>query len=481
MGSLPSNNHTVKDAVGIPWTAERVVAATGGDLVAGDGLQQFSGVSIDSREIGSTELFVAIIGEQHNGHDFVETVVEQGVRGIVVARAHVSDQAIDRWKTHGVACIAVANTTSALGALAHDVRKAAGVSLVAITGSNGKTTTREMTGTVMAQQFDVLATQGNLNNEIGLPLTLFNLESRHQWAVVELGMNHPGEISRLAVICDPDVGVITNIAPAHLEGLQSVEGVARAKGELLDHIDPEGKAVLNADDEHLLRLESRARCDVVWYGLSPGADIRAEAVEMTALGIEFTLHLPAEQLRVQLSTHGAFMVTNALAAAAVGHLAGVSGAAIKAGLEAFTPVKGRLNIATTKTGVHYIDDTYNANPRSMAAAIETLAAVKAERRAVAVLGDMLEMGPESAQWHARIGEKCAQAALARLYVTGRFREQVALGAMGAGMAARDIVTGAKEDLTDDLKQWLKPGDWVLVKGSRGMRMEYFIQAILETF
>jgi UDP-N-acetylmuramoyl-tripeptide--D-alanyl-D-alanine ligase len=476
-----SNNRYDKNAGRMMWTADRVVAATGGDLVAGTGEQQFSGIGIDSRNIDAAALFVAIIGERHNGHDFIEMVLEKGVRGIVMERSHVGNDALGQWRALGVTCIAVDNTTTALGALAHDLRKTAGVSLVAITGSNGKTTTREMTGKIMAPHFDVLATQGNLNNEIGLPLTLFNLASRHQWAVVELGMNHPGEISRLAAMCVPNIGVITNIAPAHLEGLQSVEGVARAKGELLDHITSDGKAVLNADDEHLQQLGKRARCDVCWYGMSPDVHIRAQAVEMTPAGVGFTLCLPAERFRVQLPTHGAFMVTNALAAAAVGHLAGVPGLAIKAGLETFSPVKGRLNIAVTKTGVHYIDDTYNANPKSMAAAIETLTALKAGQRGVAVLGDMLEMGPESAHWHARIGEKCAQADLARLYAAGQFREHIAQGAVAAGMPARDILTGAKEDLLDDLKQWLKPGDWVLVKGSRGMRMEYFIQAIMEVF
>jgi UDP-N-acetylmuramoyl-tripeptide--D-alanyl-D-alanine ligase len=261
--------------------------------------------------------------------------------------------------------------------------------VVAITGSNGKTTTRQMTAEVVAQKFSTLSTIGNYNNQIGVPLTLLNLAPQHVWAVVELGTNSPGEIARLAQICSPDIGVITNIGPAHLEGLGSLDGVMREKGQLVDHLKTGGRAVLNADDRRVSKIADRTEKDVLLFGLAKNAAIRATAVQEKISGISFSLDLPRERLTVDLKVPGQFMVINALAAAAVGHLLELSAAEIKSGLETFKPAWGRMNIFETASGIHIIDDTYNANPDSMQAAITTLNALRTNNRSVFVAGDGL--------------------------------------------------------------------------------------------
>ena len=272
--------------------------------------------------------------------------------------------------------MAVKNTTKALGDLACFHRKRANASVVAITGSNGKTTTREMTATVARQRFATLSSQGNFNNEIGLPLTLLKLNHGHKWAVVELGMNAPGEIARLGEICMPDIGVITNIGPAHLEGVGSIEGVMRAKGEILDKIKAGGTAVLNSDDHRVMHLAGKTSSDVIFYGISGETTIRAEAIVEKDLCTSFRLALPEETIGIDLKIPGIFMVSNALAAAAVGYKLGLSAKEIKAGLEDFKPIGQRMNILHTSAGINLIDDTYNANLASMEAALKTLITLK---------------------------------------------------------------------------------------------------------
>jgi UDP-N-acetylmuramoyl-tripeptide--D-alanyl-D-alanine ligase len=384
---------------------------------------------------------------------------------------------IGQWQQKGGATVAVADTTRALGDMAAFNRKRSRISVVAITGSNGKTTTRQMTAAVISQQFSTLATAGNFNNQIGLPLTLLGLEPAHQWAVVELGTNNPGEIARLTEICTPNVGVITNIGPAHLEGLGSIEGVAQEKGSLLKGLPPNGNAVLNADDSRVRRLARQAACEVLLYGFAPEAAVRAEDVAAAGAGTSFTLQLASESISIRLNASGRFMVTNALAAAAVGTLLELPAGKIKAGLEAFVPVSGRMNIQHTAQGIHIIDDTYNANPDSMKAALTTLKTMRAAARGIFVAGDMLELGPQAPALHSRVGALAAQSGISRLYACGAHAESVAAGARKAGLPAASAVVGSREEIIADLIGWLKPGDWVLVKGSRGMAMEKVVAAL----
>jgi len=461
----------------IPWTTAEILEATAGELVCGDLQRAFSRVFIDSRKAADDGVFVAIAGENHDAHTFLPEVVDQGVRALVINRKKAEHLPLEAWKTAGVACITVADTTRALGDMAAFNRRRSRASVVGITGSNGKTTTRQFTAAVVSQQYKTLATAGNFNNQIGLPLTLLGLESDHQWAVVELGTNHPGEIARLADICSPDIGVITNIGPAHLEGLGSIEGVAREKGSLLNSLRKNGKAVLNADDPRVLQLGGQTRHEVVLFGLSADAAVRATDVHENEGAIGFTLNLSEENISIRLNTPARFMVTNALAAAAVGDQLGLSGSTIKAGLEAFIPVSGRMNILHTAKGIHIIDDTYNANPDSMQAALATLQSMGAASRTAFVTGDMLELGDQAPSLHGKIGAMAAQSGISRLYAKGEFADQVVSAARDAGMPAANTVIGSRREIIADLIAWLQPGDWLLVKGSRGMAMEKVVEGL----
>jgi len=461
----------------IPWTQEEIIKATEGEILSAGSNLSFSGVSIDSRRITAREIFVAIRGDYHDGHAFAGEAIKLGVKGLIINRPEAVRLPCEKWKKAGILCVGVEDTVKALGRLASYNRIRAGVTVVAITGSNGKTTTKGMTAEVVSRRFKTLSTTGNFNNEIGLPLTLLKLSRDHEWAVVELGMNHPGEIERLARISKPDIGIITNIGPAHLEGLNSLEGVMNAKGELIDGIEPGGTAILNADDEMVMNLARRTSKKVLLFGFSGNASVRASQVEVKRDATSFTLLLPKETVPVNLSVSGRFMVTNALAAASAGYLAGLTASEIKAGLENITPEKGRMNIFTLSNGITIIDDTYNANPGSMEAAIKTLLALKADNRGVLVAGDMLELGEHSAGMHEKTGALCAESGIARLYATGQFAGNTADGAVGNGMNLNSIVTGSHDDILEDITRWLGAGDWVLVKGSRAMGMEKIVSKL----
>ncbi|MBC2710345.1 MAG: UDP-N-acetylmuramoyl-tripeptide--D-alanyl-D-alanine ligase [Desulfosarcina sp.] len=459
------------------WTTAQVLAATDGSLISGTADMGFAGIGIDSRTIGPDRLFVAIAGESHDGHRFVADVLDRGVKGVVVADGQVANMPTDRMAAGSIACVAVADTTQALGALARFNRNRGSLKVLAITGSNGKTSTRMLMDPVISKKFETLSSSGNLNNHIGLPLTLFRLTPAHRAAVLELGMNHAGEITHLGRICQPDVGVITNVGPAHLEGLGTIENVARAKGELLHTIRPGGTAILNADDPHVAALADTVDRPVIYFGTGDRAQVRADDIRLTNAGMAFTLTTPSGCISVTLATPARVMVSNALAAAAAGEIMGVPLDLIKAGLEVFSPQAGRMGIRMLGRDIRLVDDTYNANPDSMAAAIETLALMHGNRRTIAVLGDMLELGPLSAALHREIGRTVGDARIDRLYVAGSFAAAVADGAMDRQMTADRIFTGTKESIIDRLYHQLQPGDLILVKGSRGVAMEQVVEAI----
>ena len=461
----------------IPWTTKEILDATGGELLCGDPLRSFAGVSIDSRSITPDDFFLAIAGESHDGHGFAPAVVDQGIGGLVISRHKTEGLPVAAWQEKDISCITVDDTTRALGDLAAFNRRRTDVTVAAITGSNGKTTTRKLTAGVVARQFNSLATAGNFNNQIGLPLTLLELESAHQVAVVEMGTNNPGEIARLAEIALPDIGVLTNVGPAHLEGLGSLEGVKREKGDLIKGLNRGGKAVLNADDPRVLQLADEAQHDVLLYGQSPKAAIRAEEIKEEDQSTSFLLLLKQEGVEVRLNAPGQYMVSNALAAAAVGFLLEIPAAQIKAGLESFTPVSGRMNICHLANGIHIIDDTYNANPDSMHAALATLDQMRSGSRGIFVAGDMLELGARAPELHSRLGALAAENRISRLYASGEYASNVREGALNQGMPSPDTLTGSRQEIIEDLKSFLQPGDWVLVKGSRGMAMEVVVEGL----
>ncbi|MCF8110437.1 MAG: UDP-N-acetylmuramoyl-tripeptide--D-alanyl-D-alanine ligase [Desulfobacteraceae bacterium] len=458
----------------IPWTVDDIVKATGGELLSATDVSSFSGVGIDSRRIKEDEVFVAIAGQRYDGHSFAATVTEAGVRCVIVQRDRVNSLPVSEWRRKKAGCIAVDDTIRALGDMADYQRRRAGILVSAITGSNGKTTTKEMTAAVLSGKYKVLATPGNFNNEIGLPLTLLQLSHDHQAAVVELGMNHPGEIAKLSAICSPDIGLITNIGPAHLEGLGSIEAVAKAKAELFENIKTGGTAVLNADDAYGPWLASRTGRRVLFFGFDENADIRATNMEQGEGGIFFTLVTPEESADVKLRLRWRFMAHNALAAAAIGYLMDISAKELSERLAEFKPVPGRMVVYRTGTGAYIIDDTYNANPGSMEEAIRSLVSLNDPKRGILVAGDMLELGKAAAKLHEDMGRLAAGAGISRLYLAGEFASRVAHGAKCAGMNGGDIFVGTKQDIIKDLETRLEPGDWILVKGSRSTGMDEIV-------
>ncbi len=462
------------------WTGPDLLAAVEGERTCGAGDYFFSGVSIDSRVIEPSQLFVAIKGKNHDGHDYIDDVLERGGSGFIVDRS-CSRTVVERIRSSGGLCLSVNDTVQALGALARYRRRRTGVTIVAITGTNGKTTTKEMTARVLEERYHVLATAGNYNNEIGLPLTLLRLDGSHQVGVLELGMNAPGEIGRLTRICEPDIGVVLNVGEGHLASLGNIEGVARAKRELIEMMPKEGTAVLNADDPRVFKMAEKAGGRVMTFGQSERCDVRALNVQQTGAGSVFDTLLPGQErpVSVRINGCGHHLVSNALAASAVGRLMNVDVRNIRRGLERFVPVPGRMTVIQTRAGFHVVDDTYNANPASMRAAIAGLGQLRGRNRGVFVFGDMYELGDQAESMHKAVGRLAAESGAALLFAAGDFSKTVAEGAVFAGMTKGKIVTGTKQELITALSASVRSGDWILVKGSRAMAMETVVDAVVK--
>ena len=456
-----------------PWRLAEVLDATGARLVRRGTAERFPCIATDTRALRGGELFVALAGENHDAHAFAAAAVRAGAAGLVVARP------VDLPDDADVVVLEVPDTLRALQACAADLRRRVAPCVLAITGSNGKTTTKEMLAAILEAHAGkaerVLKTQGNLNNLIGVPLTLLALAGDETHAVIEMGMNAPGEIARLTEIADPDVGLITNVGPAHLAGLGTVEGVARAKGELFATMRPDATIVVNAEDRFVPALAASFPGRHVGFGA--GTDVTADAISCDARGAAaFRLHLGPDAVDVHLRIPGRHNVTNALAAAAAAAAVGVSPAVIAAGLDAATSVGGRMRVVTLPNGVTVVDDSYNANPASVAAALRSLADAPASRR-IAVLGDMLELGAASAEQHRAVGDLAGSVGLAALYLHGDFARDTAAGAAGSMPAAAIHVAPDHAAIAAALVADARRGDWVLVKGSRGQRMEEVVRLL----
>ncbi len=463
------------------WTLDDVLEATGGELLANGGEQGFAGISTDSRSLRPGDLFVALTGEQFDGHQFVEQAVSRGATGVIVAAKEIG--AIDISGLQ-VVVVGVADTLRAFGDLAAFRRRHYPIPMVAITGSNGKTTTKEMVAAILSQSWKVLKNQGTFNNLVGLPLTLLQLNNTHQAAVVEMGMNQPGEIERLTEIVRPDVGLITNIQPAHLEGLGSLAGIQAAKGELFRGMAATKTIVVNRDDPKVLDLASSFPGRHVGFSTAGAAtDVALDRiVAMDENGSRFLLKLAEEIQEIHLPVLGRHHITNAVAAAAVAWSLSLPAHTIGSALVNFRPVDKRMEVLHLSGEVHIINDTYNANPGSMAAALETLMQVKKEGRAFAVLGDMLELGEGSAALHRQVGGIAAKEGVDHLLAMGAQSSHLLAGAAEAGMS-NDRLTQASDhqEIALQVRSLLTAGDWVLVKGSRGMRMEKVIENLLAEF
>jgi len=419
-----------------------------------------SHVSTDSRTIKPGDLFVALCGEHFDAHNFLEQVAKAGAAGALVSR----DPPPGLPQTFAI--LRAADTLVAYQNLAANYRKTLPLKVLGITGSNGKTSTKDFAASILGRAFRVTKTEGNFNNHVGLPRTILEANRDYQFAVWELGMNHPGEIAALARIASPDAGIITNIGIAHIEFMGSREAIAQEKGALAEAIDPGGFVVLNADDDFSGSIANRTRARVIFAGIEEGA-IRAIEVQQTAGGCEFTIVEGAHRCRAQLPVPGLHMVQNAILAVAAGRAFGVSLEECAAGLVSAPLAKARLQIREIH-GVQFIDDSYNANPDSMKAALRTLMELDADGKRIAVLGRMLELGAESERGHREVGETAAILGIDCLIAIAE--ETIASAAERAGLGNTAVAKDAAA-AAEILSEIVGPGDLVLIKGSRSSRTE----------
>lgn len=450
------------------FTVTEIVTATGGRLI-GPETGEVVGVSTNSRTITAGELFVPLRGERFDGHAFIDEIAGKGVTALLANESWLKEHSLPETLT----CIAVKNTLSALGNLAAYWRLRFDIPFIGVTGSNGKTTVKEMIATILELTGPGLKTAGNLNNLVGLPQMLFQLRPEHRWAVLEMGMSEPGEIDRLASITLPGTGIVLNALSAHLQSMGTVEAVAAAKGELLLRISDNGLAVVNADDHRVASLPQNPSARRISFGISRG-EVRAREIEPLGVdGQRLLIVTPKGEIIVQLRACGRHNAYNALAATAA-LLEKVELSTIASGLEAFTPYKGRFQTEQVN-GITIIDDSYNANPASTKAALETLSQIAAPGHRIAVLGDMLELGEHSTEAHRGVGAVAGRNA-DRIYLLGKMMPvSGAEGALLAGMPPESIFrcTGHRE-IAGLLHQSLRLNDMLLVKGSRGMAMENVI-------
>src|SRR6266576_5518312 len=460
------------------WSKADILAATGGKIVSDGSKTCFGEIVTDSSKVKSGSVFVALKGERHDGHRFVGDAVRRGAACVIVHRSppHSTFSA--------ATAVKVRDTLRALGDLAHYRRERFSPTVLAITGSNGKTTTKEMVAAILEEasleggqlRGRVLKTEGNFNNLVGLPLTLLRLRKRDKVAVVELGTNHPGEIQRLAEIADPDLAIITSVGAAHLEGLHSLAGVACEKGALYQNVRADGAIAVNLDDAWVRKLGAKFSGRKFTYGKNGWVRVGSWRMRGTS-GMELKLQAGEVRCNVRLNYLGQHNISNALGAAALTLGAGVKLAAVRRGLANARPFSMRMQIDDWN-GVGIINDAYNANPASMQAALRTLAELPCGGQRIAVLGDMFELGKHGAKEHRRVGDIAAKLAIDGLYLLGDQARAVRRGAVGNGMRPERIVVGKNHtDVADRLRQRLKKGDWLLVKGSRGMKMERVLQEL----
>ncbi|MBN1883489.1 MAG: UDP-N-acetylmuramoyl-tripeptide--D-alanyl-D-alanine ligase [Deltaproteobacteria bacterium] len=468
------------DSAHIRLAADEIARMTGAERIGISKGMECVGVSTDSRSIGPGELFVALEGDRFDGHDFLKDVTKRGAGAVLIKRTRIESLPRD------VCAFAVDDTLFALGELARGHRERLPARVVGITGSNGKTTTKELIYDVLSRRFRTEKSRGNFNNLIGLPMMLLSMDETCEVIVVELGMNTPGEMKRLVAIAGPDIGVITNIGPVHLEGVGSIEGVYREKREMFLGLPDDGVAVFEDDGPFSDRLRRDVNTRAVTFGFGPGADVRAQNIgerDDGAADVEFVV--PEGAFRATFHIPGRHNLKNSLAALAVGSALGVDTDAMKEAVEASRPVSMRMELAETKDGVMVLNDTYNANPVSVKAALEFLALESKRRggRLLAALGDMLELGDYAREGHETVGETAAREGYEKLFILGDHSSDVARGAVRGGIkesAIRIYGRDTQSSLIDELVQEVRPGDHVLIKGSRGMCMERVANALLDS-
>jgi UDP-N-acetylmuramoyl-tripeptide--D-alanyl-D-alanine ligase len=444
----------------------QIVDLTGAKLESGGGNVSVEKISTDSRTLKRGELFVALRGENFDGNKFVAAAAKAGAVGAIVDPG---------WKGKVPAKFAVVRAKDTLIAyqnLAANYRKSLSLKVLAITGSNGKTSTKDFAASALARKFRVTKTQGNFNNHVGLPQTILEATSDDEVAVWEIGMNHPGEVGPLAEIAAPDAAIITNIGIAHIEFMGSREAIAEEKGALAEAVGPQGTVILNADDAFSKEIATRTRARVTFAGIQDGT-VRATDIHQTPDGTEFTILEGAHRCRAQLPVPGLHMVQNALLAVAAGRAFGVSLEECAAGLGSAPLTKARLQIKEIN-GVQFLDDSYNANPDSMKAALRTLVELDADGKRIAVLGEMRELGKELERGHEEVGETAATLKIDQLIAIGEIGALISRAAENAGLE-KSVAVGSTTEAAQLLAEIAEPGDLVLIKGSRLARTERVIE------
>ena len=468
-------------------TAAEILDAVTGTWVSGSLTTVFTGISTDSRHIQSGEMFWALKGPRYDGHDFVLTALERGAPGVVVDRAW--------WASTGCTClgstpgertvIAVDDTLEALGDFAWWWRHQHAAKVVAITGSSGKTTTKEMAAAICAQRHHTLKNEGNFNNLIGLPLTLLRLRDDHEIAVLEMGMNRPGEIGRLTRIAGPDTGVILNIGMAHLEGVLDIEGVARAKCEMVENMEASGLMILNGDDDRLMTHAGPYPVRKMTFGMGPENQVRAEDVRDLGLkGIQFTLAYGHGSWPARIRIPGLYNLYNALAAAAIGFNLGEAAETILHGLESYPGMNGRFRVYSLWGGITVIDDTYNANPSSLKAVLGSVKSLAQGQgcRLIVGLGEMRELGDAAVSSHQEAGGQVAAAGADRFFALGPHGREMIQGAIQGGMPRNKVKRVAGHDeMVDEISHAVTGGGLVLLKGSRKMALEKVVNGLERIF
>jgi UDP-N-acetylmuramoyl-tripeptide--D-alanyl-D-alanine ligase len=459
------------------FSLQDLVQATGGTVLQRGSWTHFVGVTTDSRTAQTGQIYIPLKGEKFDGHDFIAGALKRGI-GALVAAASWGRRQDKSWPA-ALTIILVPDTLNALGDLAHFWRRQFLGTVVAITGSCGKTTTKEMIAQVLNHRFAVLKNDLNLNNLIGMPQTLLGLTKEHQVAVVELGMNRFGEIRRLAQIAQPDIAVLTNVHPAHLEGLGSIDGVARAKSEIIEGVGDQGTLLYNFDDLRLRSALQNFKGRVLGFGFDPGAHLNASNTCRCGLwGQRTEISYQGKKWPLEIQLPGQHQIYNALAATAVGLTLGLPPEQISLALSQFRSLDKRTQMQCHESGLVIFNDCYNANPGSMTMALETLANLKNQGRALAALGDMLELGCTTDQAHRDLGALSARLDIDLLVVCGKFKEHIKAGALAAGMSAARIHTVPSHAAGAEIvKGFCRPGDMLLIKGSRGARMEKLLSCL----
>lgn len=452
---------------------EELIAGISGRVTQGDLGVKATGISTDTRTLKNGDLFVALKGPKFDGHHYVRQAFDKGASAVLVSDP-VDPERL--WPDKMI--IQVLDTLTALGDLSSLWRKKFPITLIGISGSNGKTTTKEMLAAILELEGPTLKNPGNLNNWIGLPLSLFSLNEDHRFAVMEMGMNHLGEIARLCRIARPEVGLLTNIGPAHLEGLGSLAAVAKAKGELFEALEPHHWAMINYDDFRIRDLSRSCRARKTTFGLDPEATVRADRLSLTPQGIRFRILFQGEQEELSLPIQGEHNTSNALGAAAAALSLGLSLQKVREGLKGFKLPDHRLELKKGLKGIQLIDDSYNANPASLKAALSAFQSFRQGKRGGLVLGDMLELGPQALEAHQEMGKMIGEMGVDYLLTLGPLsREMVTEAHKGLRPPKQALWAQSRQELVDQLHQIIQEGDIVLFKGSHGMNLEAVVRAL----